>query len=222
MVMITEELISQGLPVLAPNSTGSQALELLAQTKLRHLPLVKDSHYLGLVDEEGLGNALKNDLRLEQLDTEWDRPFISSISHPFEAFRMVYEQDLMVLPVLDGDQRYLGAITLRDLLRYATENSGWDVPGGIVVFMVSTVEYSLQRIAMICEEESLTVMGVQLRPHVRGGWVEVTLKLHRNDLDGLIQALERHGYRLMEVYGDLPRREEVMDRYQMLMNYINM
>lgn len=220
--MITDELLSPQVLVLAPELRVREALDIFSRARLSQLPLVEENQYLGLVEEASLMEADPGLSLKDQGGEDWSRPFLTTQSHPFEAFRMVHERDLMVLPVLDWEQQYRGSITLRELLRYAAENSGWDVPGGIVVFMVSTVDYSLSRIAQICEEESLTIMGVQVRPHARGGWVEVTLKLNREDLDGLTQALERHGYRLLEVYGDQPRKEEVMDRYQLLMNYINM
>ncbi len=220
--MITDALLSKQVIALEPELTAAQALEKAHHTRFSQLPLVRDGQYLCLIEEFELEGMNPKDQTLSKFEIHEHRPYLESTSHPFEAFRLVHEQDLEVLPILDQEGLYLGSVTLRELIRYAAENSGWDMPGGIVVLMVPTVQYSLHRLSLVCEEESLTILGVQVRSHAQGGLTEVTLKLNRQDLDGLVQALERHGYRIMEVYGDQPRKEEMMTRYQLLMNYINM
>jgi hypothetical protein len=54
------------------------------------------------------------------------------------------------------------------------------------------------------------------------GSYEVTLKLNKPELDAVVASLERHKYNVREVYGQQANEENIIDRYKLLMNYINM
>ena len=50
----------------------------------------------------------------------------------------------------------------------------------------------------------------------------MTIKTNRNDLAGVVQAFERYNYVVKEVFGEQNSHEDLLDRYKLLMNYINM
>jgi len=219
--MITQELISTTLPTLSPDDTGERALSLMEENKVHQLPLVSDEHYVGLVQE--------NDL------LEWDtpespltaaaflnyKPAVFSGSHPFDALRIAHDMQLSVVPVIDADNRYVGAITQDGLLKYIAENSGLDSPGGIIVLEVAPRNYTLYEIARICENEDVVIVNTQVHtnPH---GMLEVTIKMNRTDLDAVVASFERHEYNIKEVYGKQNNNDDTEGRYNLLMNYINM
>ncbi len=81
------------------------------------------------------------------------RPAISLRSHPYEVLRVLHSQNLAVIPVVDSEDHYQGAITRADLLDYLVETSGIDNPGALLVLEMDPRNYSLSRIASICEQE---------------------------------------------------------------------
>jgi hypothetical protein len=126
------------------------------------------------------------------------------------------------VPVVDGGYKYMGAITRDDLLKYITENSGLDNPGGIIVLELAPRQYSLAEIARLCENEDVTIISSQLSTNSTTGLIEVTLKTNRTNLEALVSSFERHDYVVKEVFGAQSGAEDTMSRYQQLMNYINM
>ena len=54
------------------------------------------------------------------------------------------------------------------------------------------------------------------------GMLEVTLKLNRTVLDAVVSSFERHNYTVKEVYGTETNNEDIVGKYNLLMNYINM
>ena len=123
---------------------------------------------------------------------------------------------------MDNQNTYLGSITRNDLLKYITENSGLDSPGGILVLEIEPRNYSLHEIARICESEDVIIISTQLFTNRDSGKIEVTIKTNRNDLAGVVQAFERYNYVVKEVFGEQNSHEDLLDRYKLLMNYINM
>ncbi len=219
--MIIDELISPIVPTLLPTDTGNHALNVMEGAHLTQLPLVKENQYIGLVKES---DVLDLHIPDKELDGQFStfRPAIRTGSHPFEAMRIAHQQNLNIVPVVDGTDKYIGAITRDDLLKYITENSGMDNPGGIIVLQMEPRNYSLTEIARICESEDVMVMSSQVSNNAATGMLEVTLKTNRTNLEPVISSFERHEYEVKEVFGAQAGQEEMMSRYNLLMNYINM
>lgn len=220
--MLIEQLISPEVPTLAPSDTGSHALLLMEESHLAQLPLVHGDEYMGLIQENEVLDWHTPERALDSAGFAQYRPAVSVAAHPFDAMRIASEQHLNVVPVIDEGSRYIGSITRDDLLRFITENSGIDHPGGIIILELEPRQYSLSEIARICENEDVTVISSQLTTNRETGKVQVTLKTNRTNLEALVSSFQRRDYEVKEVFGAQAGQEDVMDRYRSLMNYINM
>lgn len=220
--MVIEQLISPVVPILLPTDTGSRALFLMEENHLAQLPIVLEHKYMALVQENDVLDLDNADTPLNAGDIMDYRPAVFASGHPFEALRVAHQQNLSIVPVVDNENTYLGAITRNDLLKYIAENSGLDSPGGILVLEIEPRSYSLHEIARICESEDVIIISTQLFTNRATGKIEVTIKTNRNDLQGVVQAFERYNYVVKEVFGEQSNNEDMLDRYKMLMNYINM
>ncbi len=220
--MLIEQLISPEVPTLLPSDTGSKALFLMEEAHLTQLPMVKDDQYLGLIQENDVLDWNTPERALDSADFLNYRPAVSVSGHPFDVLRLVSEQNLNVVPVIDNTSRYIGAITRDDLLKYIAEHSGLDSPGGIIILELEPRQYSLSEIARICENEDVTIIASALRTNRETGVIEVTLKTNRTNLEALVSSFQRHEYLVKDVFGAQSGTEEVMDRYRQLMNFINM
>ena len=133
----------------------------------------------------------------------------------------MHQMNLSILPVVDNEQKYLGAITKDSLLKYIAERSGLDTPGGIIVLEIAPRNYTLYEIARICENEDVMIVNTQVYTN-ENGLMEVTLKLNRTVLDAVVSSFERHKYIVKQVYGSENNNEDIESKYNLLMNYINM
>ena len=218
--MNTEQLISP-VPALHPDDSGNKALALMEENNLTQLPVVNEDNYLALVQESDLLDWHTPDSALSQAGFLHFRPAILGSGHPFEAMRLAHDMDLSVVPVLDHEQKYMGAITKDGLLKYITENSGIETPGGILVLEIAPRDYTLVEIARICENEDVMIVNTMVHANAAGN-LEVTLKLNRSSIDAVVSSFERHGYHVKEEYGEINTDEDVTGKYNLLMNYINM
>ena len=219
---LLEQLIAPSVPTLQRSDTGNDALQLMDDVHLSEIPLVEDGKYLALVREQ---DVLEWNMPFEPLreadELEAYRPAISLRSHPYEVLRVLHSQNLAVIPVVDSEDHYRGAITRADLLDYLVETSGIDNPGALLVLEMDPRNYSLSRIASICEQEEITVLSSQVYTNPDTQLLEVTLKTNRTSLGGLVQSFERHNYTVKEVHGDHSEADDLTDRYDNLMAYLN-
>jgi acetoin utilization protein AcuB len=220
--MLVEQLISPLIPILEPADSGSKALYLMDELHLSQLPLVKENEYMALVQENDVMDWNTPEYPLSGASFLHYRPAVMGHVHPYEALRISHQQNLEIIPVVDKANKYLGAITRDDLLKFFAENSGLDTPGGIIVLELEPRSYSLAEIARICESEDVTVTSSQLRTDPATGMMEVLLKTNRTDLSAVVHSFERHEYQVKEVFGAQIAEEEMQDRYRLLMNYLNM
>lgn len=217
-----EQLISPTVPQLLPTDTGEKAIDVMEESNMEQLPLVEDEKYIALVRESDLMDweAPENELKTSEFLSY--RPAVLAASHPYEAMRLAHQQNLDVIPVVDNEGNYLGAITRNELLNYITEKSGIDNPGGIIVLEIEPRNYSLYEIARVCESEEVLLISTQLYSNKVTGMLEVTLKTNRTNLGGVVSSLERYNFKVKEVYGDNGQDEGMIDRFNLLMNYLNM
>jgi CBS-domain-containing membrane protein len=170
--------------------------------------------------EDTLRDLEDTNIALSQAGLQY-RPGISSMAHPFEAIKIMHQANLPVLPVIDSENKYVGCVTKESLLGYISDNSGIGNIGGVLVLEILPRNYSMFEIARICENEDVIMLAMQSRTNERG-MLEVTLKLNRTVIDAVVSSFERHNYHVLEVYGKESNDEDIIGKYNLLMNYINM
>ncbi len=219
--MNIEQLISPAVPTLLPEDSGSHALDQMEKSGFSELPVISEENYIALIQENDLLDWDTPDASLSTAGFLNYKPAIAASSHPFEALRILHQLNLDILPVIDHEQKYIGAATKSTLLKYITENSGIDNPGGIIVLEIAPRNYTLYEIARICENEDVIILNMQVHTNELG-MLEVTIKLNRTVLAAVVSSFERHNYRVKEVYGEDNKDDDITGKYNLLMNYINM
>ncbi len=221
--MNIRDIISPAIPVLLPHDTGDRALALMEENHVTELPLADaEGKYLGLVKEDDMLNLDDPGMVLKESAITGFKPAIPADSHPYDAVRVLYAQNLCLLPVVDKDDNYLGVVTQSGLLKFLAEHSGIDNPGGIIILEIDPRNYSLPDIARICESEEVMIINSNLFTNKDTNQFEVTIKINRTSVDAVVTAFERYGYKVKEAYGEQISKEYIVDRYNMLMNYLNM
>lgn len=219
--MSVTRIISPAVPTLSLSDTGTRALALMEENHLSHLPVVEDEQYIALLQETELLDWETPESPLSGAPFLSFKPAVMAGSHSYDAIRLLNQLNLSALPVIDGEQKYYGTVTREGLLKFITENGSLNGTGGIIVLEMLPHNYSLYQIARICENEDITIVNSQMFT-TSMGMMEVTLKTNRTNLDALVASFERHDYKVLEVYGDPKSVEDMMGKYNLLMNYINM
>ncbi len=217
--MITSrKLLSSEIPSLSAHDEPLNALDLMDQFRISHLPVVENGKLLGLISEDAL-------MDLESLHGDSSGlPLLNSHvlpdTHILDILKIVSEQHLSIVPVVDADNNYLGAIRLEDLVEQMTEMQGADQRGGIIVLEMWDKDYSMQQISRIIEENNAKILSTSVSPG-EGGKIEVNIKINQPDLNAIISSFERFGYNVKATYQELAYTEDLRKRYDELMRILN-
>ena len=79
--MLTRELSSQTLPVLRLQDKVFQALELMNDNRVTHLPVVDGEKYIGIISEEDLLQAENDHSTLETLEQSFFNVSVKEEEH---------------------------------------------------------------------------------------------------------------------------------------------
>jgi acetoin utilization protein AcuB len=211
------QLLVKDVPVLRTEDDPQKALNLMDQAHLVHLPVVDGDRFVGLVsedellDQEGEGSTLA-----PQLVKVSVLPNI----HVLDILKVAGERHLSVIPVVDHEDRYMGAITLNYLVEKLNEMQGGTQKGGIIVLEMWSQDYTLQQIARIVEENDGKILSTSVAPG-EDGKIELHLKVNLSDLNPIIQSLERFNYQIKASYQERIYDEDLQRRYDELMRYLN-
>lgn len=220
--MIAKELISDIISPLKTSDTVETAISLMDELKVSHLPIVNNTAYLGLVSEIDLQDNVENiDTPIGNIKLSLSRPMITSAEHIFDVIKMINDQKLTVLPVIDLDENYIGSISLESLGRNLAMMAAIQQPGTIIVLEMSENDYSLSQIAQIVESNDARVLSMYITSSIDSTTMEVVIKVNKQDVNGLVNTFNRYDYTIKAFYGREEDPDDLRDRYDSLMNYLN-
>lgn len=219
--MIARNLISSWLLPLKTSDTGQDALNRMDEYKVSHLAIVNNEDFLGLISEQDVINFNNLNEPLGNHKLTLNNPYIAENQYIFDALKLAHEFKLSVIPVVDNHERYLGCITLQSLLSNLAETLSVDSPGAYVVLEMSENDYSLTEIANIVESNNGKVLSTFLYTQSESTLISVVLKLNTIEIGPILQTFSRFNYSITASFGDDENEEDLKERYDSLMNYLN-
>jgi len=216
-LMYAQRLLNRDLPTARPDDPVGRVLELMDEFKVRQLPLVDGDQFLGLVYEDDL------------LEAEDTTPMALLLGQPIMALPHLHVYDVVatmvraevdVLPVV-RDGLYLGAVTRGAIFKFLAEEGAWGHAGGTVVVEVPEVDLSLSELARIVESNGARILAYTLAAQADNQKVEVTFKLNTQDVAPLLDALQRFGYTVHTFFHSPELEEEMRERFEAFMRYLN-
>ncbi len=222
--MVAKQLISREIPALALHQTGKEAFQLLQNWHVQHLPVADDGRLVGIISEEDIFNH-ELVVPLVEYDFSPLRRFsVSENAHLFEVMRVMGENRLTVIPVVDAEENYLGLVSQNDLLRTFAHSTTFAESGGILVLEMPSRDFSLATLSKIAEDEDVKVLGAIVNSGSDADdSVLVTLKFNTDELNRVAASYERHEYEIRESHGgsSLAHQDTLRERYDALMAYLN-
>jgi CBS domain-containing protein len=219
--MIAKEFISSLIPPLKWDDTGEKALGWMADFHVRHLPVVNDGNYMGVISEDDIFDFSNPEAAISEHPITKQHTSVDEYEHIYEIVKTAVRYQLSVIPVIDDTERLLGVITMETLLAHFAQSISLTEPGSILVLEVGRRNYSLAEIARLAEYEQATILSSSILSPPDSANLEVTLKFNTREISGLVATYERFNYRVKASYQESDYMDDLQERYDGLMNYLN-
>ncbi|MBP7555745.1 MAG: CBS domain-containing protein [Chitinophagaceae bacterium] len=218
--MLTGELHSQTIPYLHLNDKVEDALLLMNDNQVAHLPVVEDGKLLGVLSEDNLLEADNEDATLNQLQPLFVQAAVKNTEHFLKALQIAGENNLSLVPIIDEENHIQGVIAYGDLLRYAADFMSLNEPGGLIVLEVDTNQYSFNEISKLVETNDAQITQLNTSNNAETGKMQVTIRINKPEISDIVATFQRYEYNVKYYLGEELYTNELRDNYDNLMNYL--
>lgn len=219
--MLNKEIISAAIPSLHLNDPVSQALDLMADFHVTHLPVVVEDKLAGLVSEDDLLNVENDETLLAQLQPSFSKIAAHADGFFYEAVQLVNENGLTLIPVVAGEAEYAGSIIATDLLKQLGRTAGVNDLGGIIVLEMDKISFSFTEISKLVETNDAQIIQLNTYKDSTSGNFYITLRINKAEISDIVATFQRYEYQVKYYFGEELYENELRSNYDHLMNYLN-
>lgn len=220
--MTAQDIKTDEVPHLIPEDSVLKALQVMEEFRVAHVPVVKNGKFLGMITEDDALTVEDLESPLERHRSVLLKLFVMNDQHVFDIIKMMSEFHLTNVAITDNHQNYMGCITAEKLVNEVAQFTAVTEPGSVIVLDLNVNDYSMSEIARIVEGNDAKILSSFVTSHADSVQMELTLKINKADLSGIIQTFNRYNYTVSASYHESKFDELMHDRYEELMKYLNM
>jgi acetoin utilization protein AcuB len=221
--MLTQQLITENIPPIKLQDTGTRVLRWMDEFKVNHLPIVENGDFIGLVSDAEILDLSSPEDSIGTQEIEPEKIFVKENQHIFDAIKLMSEANLSVIPVLDEEGKYLGSIAMSNLIEKMAWITAANEPGSILILEVDPANYSLSEIAQIVEGNNAKVLSLFVHREPETGMLDITVKVNKTDIGGVVQTFQRYKYFIKANFQvDQKYFDDLKSRYDAFMNFLKM
>lgn len=219
--MIAKSLISYYVPSVSSDSEGEKALAIMDENRISHLPVVDKGSYTGMISDDLVYDMDDPFQPISSQKATLIRPYVRAYHHLFTVMDRLSDFKVTAIPVLDEKEEYLGLITIQDLAFQFANLTNAHEPGGVVVLSMNIRDYSLAHLAQIVESENAKILSSYVLSSEDTMVTDVVLKINKKDLSSIIKSFIRFEYEIKASFHESSYDEDLQDRYNLFMKYLN-
>lgn len=218
--MLTRELVSQSLPALHLHDKVYQALQLMNDNQVTHLPVVDGDTYAGLLSEDDLLQVENDHELLSKLDQSFFNVSVKEDEHFLKAIQLAAENGLSIVPVVNDEQELAGTVSYNELLRHASSFMSLNEPGALIVLEMPGNQYSFNEISKLVETNDAQITQLNTSNDPETGLMQVTIRINKPEVSDIIATFQRYEYNVKYFFGEEQYANELRSNYDNLMNYL--
>lgn len=218
--MLTGELSSQSLPILRPEDKIYQALQMMNDNQVTHLPVAEGEDFVGLISEEDLLQADNDNDSLSGLSSQYGNVAVKNSDHFLKALQLAAETDISVIPVVDEENKLVGSLVYNDLLKQAAHFLSLQAPGALIVIEMDSNQYSFNEISKLVETNDAQITQLNTSNDPETGVMQVTIRVNKPEVSDIVATFQRYEYNVKYYFGEEIYTNELRSNYENLMNYL--
>ena len=198
--MLVSKIMSPDPVSIAPDKRVGQALKLMQEHNIRHLPVVQKNRMVGWITSRDLREVLLASM-LEDIkvgDVMVQAPLsVTPDTDIEEAARLIHEHKIGGMPVMEGD-RLMGVITMLDLISAFITMLGLLKSSSRLDLLLENRPEALDTAARLIKEAGGKVINVALGP-TQGDKRPYYFRLAKVNLEPIVNTLKKEGYVVLDV-----------------------
>jgi acetoin utilization protein AcuB len=202
--MILEEIMKTNVFTLTPTDTLGDAVKLLTEHRIRHLPVVNESRQvIGIVSDRDIRDASPSIFHTNEPNNElgilvqsiMTKNVISGGPLDFveEAAATFYEHKIGCLPI-ESNGKLVGIVTETDILYTLVQLTGANQPSSHIEIKVPNRTGLLAEVANIVKNRNINITSVLVYPDKDANYKILVFRVQTMNPTRLISDLEEKGF----------------------------
>ncbi|MBS1640013.1 MAG: CBS domain-containing protein [Bacteroidetes bacterium] len=219
-MFLASQLIQTNYPAINLQDKISFALQLMEDYDVQHLPVVSDDKFVGLISKDDLLDADET-LTIISLEESLNKFFVKNEEYFLAALKIIANNQLSLIPVINEQQELSGVITQSKLLQTLNVYTGSNEPGGLIIFELDKRQYSFGEISRLVETNDAYITQLNTYTEPETGLVLVAVKINKTEISDIVATFQRYDYNVRFYFGEEQYANELKDNYNHLMSYLN-
>lgn len=218
--MTAKDLINYMIPPLTLEDDIEKAQQWMDELKTTELPVTNEGDFLGLVDENMIYDFL--DARLiGDFPLKGQKCTVSQGQHYYDVMSTAYNQGFRLVAVLDAEGRYLGVVSIQDVVEAFAQASSVNSIGAIMVLSIEEHDYSLSNISRMIEMNDVRILSSYVTPQLeKHSRVRLTIKLDTEEISQVKTVLENNSIYIEATFNTTALSYDEKERLDLLMKYL--
>ena len=212
--MLVRERMTRNLVLCSPELPVNDAFDVMKKERIRRMPVVdKNGKLIGIVSDKDLLRVSPSPAttlsayeipyllsKVKASDVMTRKVITVSEDTPIEdAARIMVDNKIGGLPVVNGDAVVVGIITETDIFKTFLELIGARKPGVRITMYVKDVRGELARVAQAVADVGGNIVATVEVPGTDSTNYEVLLKVTEASKDAVVEALKPIAVRIVDV-----------------------
>ncbi len=222
-MLANKSILETGFEPLRGSENIKAVKGRMEKEQVTTLPVVDETtqKLIGQVDYKKI-NKLDSEKTISELELN-EVVKIYEGQHVFEAARLMLQYELRLLPVVDEEWTFLGILTKEKVLESLSRMLNLEEFGSVITVELDPIDFTISEIVQLIETEGAKILGVTVEmPDSEKKKFEVSFKLNVKDVSRVASALRRYDYSVLTQSGSTVFGDDLKDRADELLNYINM
>lgn len=189
------------------------------QLTYSHIPVNNDGVYIGCISETD-AHCFESDKSIEEFKYSLEGFFVRDTTVWLDILEAFAQNSTNIMPVLSGNNQYLGYYELNDIINLFNETPFFAEPGAILIVEKGLADYSFSEISQIVESNNGKLLGSFISK-IENDVAQVTLKIGNTSLNDVMQTFRRYSYNIVSGSEEDSFTENLKERSEYLKKYLN-
>lgn len=195
------------------DTTISEIIDMMRDNNIHRIPVVKDGKLAGLITEgmiSNSGTSQATSLSIYELNyllskTKVSTIMVKDVQYVHEDDLMEYATDQMLkydigcLPVVNEEEKVTGILTQNDVFSCFLNVLGWQDTGSRISLKVKDELGAIGKLSKIFADQSVNITHIGVYS-LDNGYANLVIRCDAEDPTQLCNALNEHGYTVLEEY----------------------
>jgi CBS domain-containing protein len=198
----------------------SNAIEVMEQFDLRHLPILDGKQFAGLINSDDLLEADPSE-ELLSLERYFLKASVKTGDHVSLALRVRSKFSIDFVPVINENNEWEGSISADKMLDEISRMMGASDNSSLLVLEINRIDYALGEINRLVESNDAMIMQLNTLQDPLSDIMQVVLRINKEDISDIVATFQRHEYTVIYYFGEESYSNELQSNLSHLLNYLN-